>query len=302
MYLYIKELEEKEEIELAKKAPKWFQNLIRRIIYRSNWIMEKTIEKDRKVYVIPNLKNKNTGKRIRKKLEKETVQKIQIILSKNVKQYQEQLKGYQIIEGRRSFENELENILQQALQEKLIVMQDIYVLANLYQEKNTKIIRRLATKVKSINIITKQIEKYKILEEIMQEDGIAISVANNKRKSLKKAKIIINLDFSNEELKQYTIFRNAMIINCIKEKISNLKGFEGIIIQDIKVELGEERNNWLRENRLEKGFSTLELYESLAGVEKQAGKIQITNLYGNNGEIDKKELRNWQKILTNEKN
>lgn len=302
MYLYIKELEEKEEIELAKKAPKWFQNLIRRIIYRSNWIMEKTIEKDRKVYVIPNLKNKNTGKRIRKKLEKETAKKIQIILSKNVKQYQEQLKGYQIIEGRRSFENELENILQQALQEKLIVMQDIYVLANQYQERNTKIIRRLATKVKSINIITKQIEKYKILEEIMQEDGIAISVANNKRKSLKKAKIIINLDFSNEELKQYTIFRNAMIINCIKEKISNLKGFEGIIIQDIKVELGEERNNWLRENRLEKGFSTLELYESLAGVEKQAGKIQITNLYGNNGEIDKKELRNWQKILTNEKN
>jgi len=210
--------------------------------------------------------------------------------------------GYKIIEGRRIFEEALEEILRQILQENLLVMQDIYVLANRYQEKNTKIIRRLASKVKSINIVTKEIEKYKILEEMIQEDGIAISVANNKRKSLKKAKVIINLDFSKEELTQYSIFRNAIIINSMQEKISNLKAFEGIIIQDIEVELGEERKNWLRKNRLENKFSSLELFESFVGLEKQEGKIQVTNLYGNNGEIDKKELRNWQKILTNEKN
>lgn len=300
MYIYIKEWEE-EPIGQLRKMPKWLQRLIKKIVYRRNWILEKTIEEDRKIYLIPNLKNKNTEKRIRKKIEKEGRQKLQIILSKNAKQYEEQLKGYRIIEGRRVFENVLENIIEKALEEKQIEMQDIYILANQYQEKNTRIIRRLANKIKSINIITKQIEKYKVLEEILQEDGIVISVANNKRKSLKKAKMIINLDFSNEELKQYTIFRNAMIVNCIKDKITNLKGFEGIIIQDIKVEL-EERGRWLRENQLEKGFSTLELYESLVGVEKAKEKIQITKLYGNNGEIDKKELRNWQKILTNEKN
>lgn len=302
MYIYIKELENQEEIQQLKKVPKWIRKWIGKIIYKMNWIMENRIEENRKVYLIPNLGNKNREKRIRKKLEREPIQKLQLILSHKMRPYQEQIKGYKIIEGRRIFEEALEEILRQILQENLLVMQDIYVLANRYQEKNTKIIRRLASKVKSINIVTKEIEKYKILEEMIQEDGIAISVANNKRKSLKKAKIIINLDFSKEELTQYSIFRNAIIINSMQERINNLKAFEGIIIQDIEVELGEERKNWLRENRLENKFSSLELFESFAGLEKQEGKIQVTNLYGNNGEIDKKELRNWQKILTNEKN
>ena len=131
-------------------------------------------------------------------------------------------------------------------------------------------------------------------EEIMQEKGIAICIANNKRKSLKNAKIIINLDFSKEELNKYTIFRSATIINLTQEKITNLNGFDGIIVQDIELEF--EESKWVKKNKLLENFRRLEIYETMIN-EKQ--KMEVSKLYGNNGPISEKELRNWQKILTN---
>lgn len=81
MYIYIKELENQEEIQQLKKVPKWIRKWIGKIIYKMNWIMENRIEENRKVYLIPNLGNKNREKRIRKKLEREPIQKLQLILS-----------------------------------------------------------------------------------------------------------------------------------------------------------------------------------------------------------------------------
>lgn len=304
MYVYIKEMEEREEIPLFSKVPKWGKEIVWKVIQKMNWISTKQIEESRKVYIIPNIEHKNTEKRIKKKLEKEKVKtpKVQIILSKKVKQYQEQLKGYQILDGRKIFTGALETILEEILQGHLLAMQDIYILANRYQEKNTKIIRELAQKVKSINIITKEIAKYKVLEEIMAEEGMVMTVANNKRKSLKKAKIILNLDFAKEELNQYTIFRNAVIINDVKEKMASLRGFEGIVIQNISVVVENEEKEWTKKHRLVNCFDSLEVHESLIETGKQEERIQIDKLFGNNGEISKKELRNWEKILTNEKN
>lgn len=304
MYVYIKEIEEKEEIPLFSKVPKWGKEIVWKVIQKMNWISTKQIEENRKVYIIPKIEHKNMEKRIKKKLEKEKVKtsKVQIILSKKAKQYKEQLKGYQIVDGRNIFTGALETILEEILQGHLLAMQDIYILANRYQEKNTKIIRELAQKVKSINIITKEIAKYKVLEEIMAEEGMVMTVANNKRKSLKKAKIILNLDFTKEELNQYTIFRNAVIINDVKEKMTNLRGFEGIIIQNISMIVENEEKEWTKKHRLVECFDSLEVHESLMETGKQEKKIQIDKLFGNNGEISKKELRNWEKILTNEKN
>lgn len=304
MYVYIKEIEEKEEIEFFEKLPKWAKKSVWKVMQTVNWIITKQIEENRKVYLIPNIENKNTEKRLKRKLEKEKgqTQRIQLVLSKKGKQFQEALKNYKIIEGRRIYEEAIERILEEVLKGHVLEMQDIYILANHYQERNTKIIRELAQKVKSINIITKEIGKYKVLEELMMEEGMVISVANNKRKSLKRAKIILNLDFTKEEINQYTIFRNALIINQGKEKITKIRGLEGIIIQNISVVLEQEEKEWIRKQGLENDFSLLEIYESLEKTGKQKEKIQIDKLYGNHGEISKKELRNWQKILTNEKN
>ena len=161
-----------------------------------------------------------------------------MVLSNKIKKYNEFFKKYNVIDGKNIFLNSIESILEKVLGENKLALQDIYILTNYYQKNNINLIRNLSTKVKTVNVITSEIQKYKNLEEIMQENGIAICVANNKRKSLKNAKIIINLDFSEEELKEYIINRNACIINLTQEKCTNLKRFSGILIRDIRNRYG----------------------------------------------------------------
>lgn len=291
--IYIKELEKQEFLEFYK-LPKWTRNFAWKVVQKINLILKKEIDENKKIYFISNIEK--MYKKINTKLEKEKTQtqKIQITLSKELKKYKEYFKEYKIVDGRQSFINSIEEILKNILKENPIQMQDIYILTNKYSEQSIYIINKLVQKVKTMNIITKEVEKYKTLEELMQEKGIAISVTNNKKKSLKKAKIIINLDFTKEEINKFTIFRNAMLINLTQEKITNLKGFEGIIIQDIELKLEQEK--WIKENKLLESFRQLEIYESISNISK---KIKISKLCGNNGKIDEKELLNWRKILTN---
>lgn len=302
--IYIKELETKEEAEILSNIPPWGKNVVKKLMKKINWIVIKQVEEDKKIYQIPNVADKAVYKKIRKKLEKEKAegQNIQVVLAKKVKPYQNYLKGYRIVDGKQTLWRAIEGMIKKILQETPMALQDIYFLTNSYQEQTIQLIQKIAQKVKSVNIITKEIEKYKKLEEFMQEQGIAISVSNNKRKSIKKAKLIINLDFAKEELNEYTLFRNAAIINVTQEKIVNLKGFEGIIVQDIAIEIEPEKKEWIIQNNLEEDFRPLELYESVQDITSQKEDVQVSNLYGNNGKIDEKELRNWQKILTNQKN
>ena len=296
--IYIKELEKQEFLEFYK-LPKWTRKFAWKIVKILNLILRKEIDENKKIYFIPNIEKESVYKKVCQKLEKEKTQtqKIQIILSKKLKQYKEYLKQYKIVDGKQSFIKAVEEILLKILEENPMQMQDIYILTNRYCEQSIFIIKKLSQKVKTMNIITKEIEKYKTLEEMLGEKGIAICIANNKKKSLKRAKIIINIDFSKEELSKYAIFRNALIINIAQDKLTNLKGFEGIIVQDIEVYFKE--NKVLNQNGLFENFRQLEIYESISNSNE---KIKISKLYGNNGQISEKELRNWQKILTNLKN
>ena len=56
--------------------------------------------KIKKIYFIPNIEKESVYKKLYKKLEKEKTQtqKIQIILSKKLKQYKEYLKQYKIVD------------------------------------------------------------------------------------------------------------------------------------------------------------------------------------------------------------
>ncbi len=301
--IYLKEWDKEEELVKIQNMPQWAKKCLYYLIEKLNYIIVKKIEENRKIYIIPNIEKENIYNRIRKKLEKEKTQtqKLQIVLSHKLKPYAPYFKEYKIVTGKIMYLASLENIIREILEEEPMALQDIYFLANKYKQENIAVIQKLATKVKTVNIITKEVEKYKALEEMMQEQGIVASVANNKKKSLKKAKIIINLDFSKEELMEYSIFRDSVIINTTQEKLSNMKSFNGIIVQDIEITL-EENRKVKQEKSLEKAFTQLQLYESLQEGKINAEKIKIVSLYGNHGKIVQKELRNWQKILTNEKN
>ena len=298
--IYIKELE-KEEFLAFYKLPKWTRETTWKVIKKLNIILKRQIGENKKIYFIPNIEKENIYNKLNKKLKKEKTQtqKIQIVLSKKLKNYKHFFKDYKIIDGNNIFVNSIENILKEILKENEIALQDIYVLTNSYSQESISLIKKIAPKVKTMNIITKEIQKYQILEEMLEEQSITMTIANNKRKSLKKAKIIINLNFSKEELNQYAIFRNAIIINLTEEKITNLKGFEGMIIQDIELELEEDKKDWINKNNLQTSFKQIEIYESLIEKNIRNLEIKIKKLYGNNGQISEKELRNWQKLLTN---
>lgn len=115
-----------------------------------------------------------------------------------------------------------------------VIISNIKILANIY---------------KSINIVTKHVEKLnKIEEQILEISGAMITVMNNKKKSLAKAQIIINIDFPSEIINQYVICENATIIDmCGKTKITK-KRFNGVVIQDYEIEIKNKREYTIDEN------------------------------------------------------
>ena len=106
-------------------------------------------------------------------------------------------------------------------------------------EKNSwieSIIENLSQEFKSVNIVTNNIKLFKKLEEtLFEEKGMAITVTNNKRKSLLKADIILNIDFPEEVLNKYIIYDNSIIIT-LEEKVKiHKKRFNGKIISDYSI-------------------------------------------------------------------
>lgn len=291
--IYIKEMNQ--GIDKLNIQSKIIKNVVYKFIKMFNIVQVEEIEENKKIYVIPNIDRISVYKRITKKLIKEQTktQKIQIVLSEKLKKYENLFSKFKIISGKGIFINHIEEVIDKVIGDNVLEMQDIYITTNFYNESNINIVKKLASKVKSINIITKEIEKYKILEEIMQNDGIAICVANNKKKSLKKAKIVINLDFSKENLNEYILNRNAIIININQDKIVSLKGFEGIVIRDIDIILDKKQYEFKRNNRLD-NFKNIEIFETLINKNDKNIKINVNKLCGNNGEITEYELKKWQ--------
>ncbi len=97
-------------------------------------------------------------------------------------------------------------------------------------------IRKIAKEYKRVNIITNHISKFKNIEkQILENEGIMITVVNNKRKSLVKAKIILNVDFPTELINKYNIYEEAIIINLQGNVKINSKRFNGININDYEI-------------------------------------------------------------------
>ena len=93
-------------------------------------------------------------------------------------------------------------------------LEDIYIIANILDEAMLGNIILLSTKFRNVNIVSKNIGKYDYLEALVYNNtGNSVILLNNKRKSLKRAKYIINVDNSIKELNEYLIYRKAIIIN-----------------------------------------------------------------------------------------
>ena len=286
MYVYVKQMKNREELLKKEDMPVLLKRVMRFIFATFNIATIEKIDKEHLLIIVPKVNDKKI-KKIKLKYKKD-----KIIFSKLLKQYQEKYEKEKIINE--FLEEILDFIIEKTENEKIkMEMQNIYFLANEYNKKYIDIIEKILQKTKTINIVTRNLKKYMEYEEkLYAEKGILISVTNNRRKSLKNAKIIINIDFKEEELKQYSINRNCIFINCTGEKYKSIKYFDGTIINDIEVCANEIER--LKEFELYQDFENTDIY---VGFKNESENVRIKNLIGNNGKISKKELQNLQKIL-----
>ena len=163
-----------------------------------------------------------------------------IVLSKNMKKEEKFINylntyGIEISDGRWLFEVLLTDIINFIVEKQKMKKINLSILINDLTDIEFENIKLLAQKYTNINIVTNHIEKFKKLEKQLQEEGIIITITNNKKKSLMKSQIIINVDFPKELINKYRINENATIVN-VKRPIKIVqKRFNKLIIEVIFV-------------------------------------------------------------------
>ena len=294
MIVYIKE---------SKKNKKFLKNIKIKLKCIFNKI--DIINNEEKIILcLPVFKEKKLSKYRIKRLTKSIINKLEQNKTSNVvlSNYLNQeilFKNYlysnniNILDGRFLFKCLYSKIIEYILNIKKEKIQnsEIWITLNDFTDINKEIIIDIAKNVKTLNIITNSINKFRKIEKILyNEYGILLNITNNKKTSLLKAKIILNLDFPEEIINQYKINTKAIIIN-IQEKIEiKIKKFNGVNVNYYNINIPNEYKL--------KGFKEQEIYESII-YNFNTGKIQekieedniyIKNLIGNKGIINKQEF------------
>ena len=239
----------------------------------------------------------NVAKKLNKILYKNDVQNI--VLSEELYKHEE-LKNIlysnniNILNGRKLFNYLAYEVLQYILdkQDKDIRETEVSILVNDNNETNLRNISLIAKDAKRINIITNNINKFKVIEKnLLNESGIMIRITNNCKQALVNSRIILNMDFPEELLNKYNIFRKAIIINLNNEIKILPKKFQGINIKGIKCHIPEQYKMDMFENEV--------VYESLiiklkdfSSIRNQITKdnVRIESLIGYNGKISNEEF------------
>lgn len=173
----------------------------------------------------------------------------------------------------------------------LIESQDDIILGELMQ---------IAKNVKTLKIISNSKFKFNYLEEKLYEDfGIAVQITNNKRKALLNSDIIINYDYNEEKLEEYSINSNAILVNIEKE----IKNFSGTSINDYLIEYDTE--NFIEADNIS-DFNTNIMYESyiyrkdtLQNIQSQLKKdnVRLIGLIESNGKYYLEKILDKPKIM-----
>ena len=193
-----------------------------------------------------------------------------IIISKNLKKDRD-LKNllysnnFNIIDGRKLWQKMSCEMVEDICLKNQIKMQESCIGITVNNANNYSInsIINLSKKFKTLNIVTNNINYFKVLKEkLWEENGIIITLTNNRKKALAKANIILNFDFPSEVINEYIIFDESIIINleeCIKIK---KKRFCGKVINDYNIETSKntEISEFLSKNEY-KNFSKKDLAE-----------------------------------------
>ncbi len=218
------------------------------------------------------------------------------IFDKKLEFLKEKIKNEHAIDGKQLMKECVIKIIEYIFNISMRIMnlEDVYIFVNEYSKDNVKIINELILRFKTVNIITENLRYYRRLENKLYNEGVLITVSNNKRKSARNAKYIINFDFSEQDLNEYNINTKSLIINLNKEKISFNNKFNGVLVNNFVVEIdktskdyvseyfGEINDKFYLEYCLKKGQKIEELFNEY--------NIKIIGLEGVRGPLHKCEF------------
>lgn len=255
---------------------------------------------------LPTLKlnSKYIQKRIVYKIKK-IIDKCEIeniVFENNLKKLSQYFNNMTILDGKYFMKNSVLKILEYIhnINVSNINLENIYVFVNEYNCNNLHIIEHLISNFKTVNIITENLKKYRRLEEGLYRKGILITVSSNKRKSARNARYIINVDFSEESFKSYSINRNSIIINLTNQATIVEKSFNGILINNFEIDICKDSQNFV--NEFYGDLSRKEYLESfLINNENdyymcdelyKKYKCEIKALFGIRGIIQQQEFKN----------
>lgn len=208
--------------------------------------------------------------------------------------------GFEIINGRFLFKVLAPDILEYIITKKELNIDElkIVILANDLDYVIEDNIRVISEKYKNITIVTRNLNKFKpLLSNLYENEGIVIALTNNKKRSLSKANIILNFDFSEEIINKYTIYDNANIIN-FKGKIriykkrfngSNINNYEVILKKDKLEEIVNFDEKLIKQNYIRNIYEAI-LYKNqpVQEIRKKMmqDNLEIKYLLGNHEKIN----------------
>lgn len=179
--------------------------------------------------------------------------------------------------------------------------EEIYICAEQFNKENINIIEELCNKVKVVNIVTNHLRQYQELEKRLERKEIYITVSSNKRKALKRAELIVNLDFNNT--KGFNINRNCIIINTYEQfNIGN--EFDGILIQKATantkkiMRIFSEMINMSKIKLIEAEIIKQGDYLKTREFIKNS-KLEISEIFGKRNKINLEEFNNIKRKMMN---
>ena len=246
------------------------------------------------IYEISNL-NRRCVEKLRKLIKKDNIK--QVACEEEIQQYvdkkilidEKDIIKYLILEI-------LEYIFE--IQGKKMEQEDIYFLINKDEDIYLENIKTLSEKFKTTNIITEELSKFqKIVENIFGEKT-TIYLSNNKRKSLRRAKYIVNFDYGIGKIEKYNINRTAILINIEQNVKIESMAFEGISINNVNIQIPDELIEHF--GRMMEKINKNILYMSLVNQKQELARIKdrikednihILNLIGDKGIISQEEFK-----------
>ena len=309
---YVKKMSQEEEAIKAEKLPLTVKKLL---VKAKEILLLPTIKEidNRTIVILPIKIKKNITEKQQEKLARKIAKHMydksnqNIVLSKELELpiLKNTLfsNNCNLLDGRWLFSYLTPQIIQYVSerQEKTSQMLEVSIMVNDNKEQILKNIIKIAQKLKMLNIITNNIEKFRKIEEYLYKNmGIVVRITNNRKKALLKSNLIINYDFPEEAINKYILPKKAIIVN-ISEKISIAsKRFSGINSNFYRISLPEKYRKWFAENNMDSSFDEAILYESVLykkssyesickEIEENGSKIKY--LVGNNGNICEEEYK-----------